>query len=117
MKNINDTLVTLEELCSPRVLSEVNNHYVKIAKVKGKLPMHKHKSDELFIIHKGEMVMELEGELYNLREGDIFLVKKGQLHRPIANDICECILVEQKDLLHTGEEKFDITKSIEEQLK
>lgn len=117
MKNINDTLHKLEELCSPRVLSEVNNHYVKVAKVYGKLPMHKHKSDELFIILKGEMVMEIEEEFISLKEGDVFLVKKGQRHRPISEDVCECILVEQKDLLHTGDETFHITKTIEEQLE
>jgi len=117
MKNIKNTLSNLNEFCSPRVLSEVNNHYVKIARVKGKLPMHKHKSDELFIIYKGEMTIEVEGELFDLTEGDIFLVEKGKLHRPIATNECQCILVEQKELLHTGDEQFDITKSIEEQLK
>ena len=117
MKNIQNVLSSLNELCSPRVLSSVNNHYVKIAKVKGKLPMHKHKSDELFIIHKGEMIIEVEGELHDFREGDVFLVKKCQLHRPIAKNECQCILIEQKDLLHTGDETFEITKSIEEQLK
>lgn len=117
MKNIQKTLFNLNELCSPKILSEVNNHYVKVAKVKGKLPMHKHKSDELFIIHKGEMVIEMEGKFFPLKEGDVFLVGKGKLHRPIAVNECHCILVEQKDLLHTGEETFDITKSIEEQLK
>lgn len=117
MKNIETAFSTLDELCSPRVLSEVNNHYVKVAKVKGKLPLHKHKSDELFIIQKGEMIIEVEGEFFDLKEGDVFLVQKGKLHRPIAQNECHCILVEQKDLLHTGEEVFDITKSIEDQLK
>ena len=117
MKNITDVLSNLNELCSPRVLSAVNNHYVKIAKVKGKLPMHKHKSDELFIIYKGEMIIEVENEFFKLKEGDVFLVKKGLMHRPISEGVCECILVEQKDLLHTGDETFDITKTIEEQLE
>ena len=66
MRNIKDVLSNLNELCSPRVLSEVNNHYVKVAKVKGELPIHKHKSDELFIILKGEMVIEIEKEFFSL---------------------------------------------------
>ena len=117
MKNINEVLSTLGEICSPRVLSVVNNHYLKVAKVQGKLPMHKHKSDELFVIFKGEMVIEVEGKFFDLKEGDVFLVEKGKMHRPIAENESHCLLVEQVDLLHTGEETFDITKSIEEQLK
>lgn len=116
MKNINNVLDKLNEFCSPRILSEVNNHFVKIAKILGELPLHKHKSDELFIIYKGEMQMEVEGKIFDLKQGDVFLVEKGKTHRPIANKECHCILVEQKDLLHTGDEVFDITKSIKEQL-
>lgn len=117
MKNINEVLGNLNEFCSPRVLSKVDDSYVKIARVIGELPMHKHVSDELFIIHKGFMIMEIEGELVPLKEGDVFLVEAGKNHRPIAEEECQCILVEKKELKHTGDEEFDITVSIEEQLK
>ena len=117
MKNINEVLNNLNEFCSPRVLSSVDDHYVKIARVIGELPMHKHVSDELFIIHKGTMVMEIEGELIDLVEGDVFLVEAGRMHRPIAKEECQCILVEKKEVKHTGNETFEITKSIEDQLK
>lgn len=117
MKNIHEVLDKLNEYCSPRVLSSVDNHYVKIAKVIGKLPMHKHISDELFIIFKGEMIMEIEGSFIPLKEGDVFLVEAGKMHRPIAELECQCILVEQKEVKHTGDQVFDITKSIEDQLK
>jgi len=117
MKNINEVLSNLNEFCSPRVLSSVDDSYVKIARVIGELPMHKHVSDELFIIHRGEMVMEIEGELIPLKEGDVYLVEAGKMHRPIAKEECQCILVEKKEVKHTGEETFDITRSIDEQLK
>ena len=62
VKNINKSFKKVEELCSPRVISSVENCYIKIAKVKGKLPMHVHDNeDELFIIHRGTMILEVEG--------------------------------------------------------
>jgi len=116
MKNIDEFLSGIKEFCSPKVISKVNDHYLKLAKVIGKLPLHKHKSDELFVIVNGSMDMEVEGKIYPLKEGDVFLVEKHKMHRPIAKEQCDCLLFEKKDLLHTGDQVFDITKTIDEQL-
>ena len=65
---------------------------VKVAKVKGTLPFHIHEDqDELFIIHKGSLIMEINNERIKLIEGDVFNVPKGMNHRPIAAEICEVI--------------------------
>ena len=59
MKNINKSFTKIEELCSPRVIHSVGNCYIKLAKVKGTLPMHTHEDeDELNIIindHESEL--------------------------------------------------------------
>ena len=79
---------------------------------------HKHENeDELFIIHKGSMILEIEGESVVLNQGDVFLVEKGKEHRPIAEDVCEVILIEKKTTSHTGSVDSDITRSIDEQLR
>lgn len=116
--NINESFLKVEEYCSPRVISSVEDQYVKIAKVYGTLPLHTHETqDELFIIHKGKMILEVEGIKHNLVTGDIFLVEKGKEHRPICDEVCEVILVEKKNTSHTGSKDTSITKSIDEQLK
>lgn len=116
--NINESLEKIEEYCSPRVISSVENCYVKVAKVVGTLPWHIHDDeDELFIIHKGQMDMELETGLISLKEGDVFLVEKGVNHRPVAAEVCEVVLVEKKSTSHTGSEDTDITRTIDEQLR
>jgi quercetin dioxygenase-like cupin family protein len=49
---------------SPRVIEEVNDQYVKLAKIKGQeVPWHNHeKEDELFFIVDGELLMEIENQ-------------------------------------------------------
>lgn len=117
-KNIAESFAKLEELCSPRVISSVEDCYVKIAKVKGELPWHTHEDeDELFIIHSGSLVLEFEDRQIKMDPGDFYLVEKGKKHRPVAENICEVILIEKKTTAHTGNDDTDITRSIDEQLR
>ncbi|XMB86801.1 cupin domain-containing protein [Mycoplasmatota bacterium WC44] len=118
VKNLSESFDKVEELCSPRIISSVGDCYVKIAKVQGVLPIHTHDNeDELFIVYKGNMILEVEGTQFNLNEGDVFLVEKGKMHRPIAKEVCEVLLVEKKTTLHTGSDDTNITRSIEDQLR
>ena len=116
--NINESFEKVIEYCAPRVISSVENCYVKIAKVIGELPWHIHENeDELFIIHKGSLIMELENGSIPLNEGDVYLIEKGTNHRPIASEVCEVILIEKKTTEHTGKVDSEITKSLEDQLR
>ena len=51
----------LAELWSPRVIAEVDDVYIKVAKVKGTLAWHSHDDeDELFYILQGTLRIEME---------------------------------------------------------
>ena len=68
----------LAELWSPRVIAEVDDVYIKVAKVKGTLAWHSHDDeDELFYILQGTLRIEMESETVELRAGDIYVVPKG----------------------------------------
>lgn len=62
MVNVNKVIKEMNSYYSPKIIAEVNNEYVKIAKIKGdKVPWHTHeKEDELFYILEGSLVLELE---------------------------------------------------------
>lgn len=67
----------LTELWSPRVVAEVDDAYVKVAKVQGSLAWHSHESeDELFFVLKGQLRIELEQGSVDLKEGEMFVVPK-----------------------------------------
>jgi mannose-6-phosphate isomerase-like protein (cupin superfamily) len=110
---------SLTELWSPRVVAEVDDAYVKVAKVQGTLAWHAHeREDELFLVLAGRLRIELEGgEMVDLREGEMFVVKKGVRHNPVAADECLLMLIERKSTLHTGDVVMEKTRSVAEQLR
>src|SRR5215813_8578763 len=108
----------LTELWSPRVVAELDDSYVKVAKVHGSLAWHSHDNeDELFYILKGRLCIELEAGTVELAEGEAFVVPKGVRHNPVAHEECHVMLIERKTTLHTGSEITSRTRSLEEQLR
>ena len=109
---------TLTELWSPRVVAELDDSYVKVAKVQGSLAWHSHDNeDELFYILKGKLRIEMEAGAVELTEGQAFVVPKGVRHNPVAEEECHVMLIERKSTLHTGTEITSKTRSVEEQLR
>lgn len=107
----------LKQYWSPKVLSQVNDQFVKVAKLKGDLAWHAHDDkDELFIILSGQMTMEYEHHKVSLVAGDFHVVPKGTLHNPVCEEECLVALIETVTTLHTGKDVTEKTRSIEEQL-
>ena len=105
---------------SPKVIGEVNDVFVKVAKINGeKVPWHNHENeDELFYIVEGSLLFEVENEpSFTMNQGDLFVVKKGINHRVSSKEDCLIMLIENKTTSHTGDVKSEISKSIEQQLK
>ena len=108
----------LDEHWSPRVVGEVDDVYVKVAKVQGTLAWHSHEhEDELFYILKGRLRIEMEQGHVELGEGEMFVVPKGVRHNPVADEECQLLLIERKSTLHTGDTVTAKTRSIDEQLR
>ena len=108
----------LTELWSPRVVAEVDDAYVKVAKLTGTFGWHAHADeDELFLVLKGHLRIEMEAGAVELDEGDLYVVPKGTRHNPVADDECWVMLIEPVQTKHTGDVDSPLTKSIEEQLR
>lgn len=108
----------LDEFWSPRVVAEVDDAYVKVARMRGTLTWHSHEDeDELFYVLKGHLRIELEGETVTLNEGELYVVPKGVRHNPVADEECHVMLIERKSTKHTGEVVMDKTRSVAEQLR
>ena len=109
---------SLTELWSPRIIAEVDDTYIKVAKVQGTFTWHAHADeDELFLILKGRLRIELEDGPVELGEGELFVVPKGVQHNPVAEEECHLLLIERKTTLHTGDVVTAQTRSIQEQLR
>ena len=109
---------SLTELWSPRVIGEVDDAYVKVAKIHGSLAWHTHDDeDELFLILRGHLRIELDDNIVSLDEGDMYVVPKGVRHNPVADQECHVMLIERKSTQHTGDVVMAKTRSIDEQLR
>lgn len=117
-RNLHDELDALDGHWFPRIVARVNDHYLKVAKVEGELTWHAHDGqDELFLVLKGRLTLQLEGRQdLLLEEGDVFVVPAGVRHNPVAEEECWIALVEPVDTDHTGGEPSGKHRSIEEQL-
>jgi mannose-6-phosphate isomerase-like protein (cupin superfamily) len=108
----------LTELWSPRVIAEVDDSYVKVAKVKGVFGWHAHEhEDELFLILAGRLRIEMEDGAVDLGEGDVYVVPKGKRHNPVAEEECQVLLIERKSTQHSGDMVTEKTRSIADQLR
>jgi mannose-6-phosphate isomerase-like protein (cupin superfamily) len=109
---------SLSELWSPRVIAEVDDAYIKVAKVHGSLAWHSHENeDELFLVLKGHLRIEMESGSVELNEGEMFVVPKGVRHNPVAEQECHLMLIERKTTLHTGDIVTEKTRSLADQLR
>ncbi len=116
--SLHNIAASLTEYWSPRVVGEVDDAYVKVAKVHGSLAWHSHESeDEMFLVLKGRLRIELEGSVVELGEGEMFVVPKGVRHNPVAEDECHILLIERKTTLHTGDVQTEKTRSLTEQMR
>ena len=109
---------SLAELWSPRVIGELDDSYVKVAKVRGTFGWHNHEhEDELFFILKGRLRIEMHAGAVELGEGEMFVVPRGVQHNPVAERECLVMLIERKSTSHSGDVVNEHTRSIAEQLR
>jgi len=105
--NLAQKLSLFSEYYSPKIVGELNDSYVKLAKLKGEFVWHHHEAeDEMFLILKGTLRMMLQenGREREVRvgEGEFIIVPRGVEHKPIADEEVHLMLLEPKTTLNTG---------------
>jgi quercetin dioxygenase-like cupin family protein len=118
--SLEQACAAVEELWSPRVIAQVNDQYLKVARVRGEFPWHAHeREDEMFLVLKGTLTIgrsSEDGGPVTLRAGEVFVVPKGVRHNTAATEETWIALVETVTTEHTGGEQTAMTRSIAEQL-
>lgn len=113
-----DKLASFEELWNPKVVAELNGQMVKVAKVQGEHVWHSHADeDELFLVLKGRLKIELRDGAVELGPGELAVVPRGVEHRPVALDDArptEILLFEPASTRSTGELDCDLTVEAED---
>ena len=101
--NVAEKLKQFTEYWSPRVVGELNGQQIKLVKLKGDFVWHHHENaDELFLVVKGRLVIQLRDRDITLDAGEFFIVPRGVEHKPFAEDEVHVMLFEPAGTLNTG---------------
>ena len=102
--NIAEKLSLNDDHYVPRIVGELNGQYVKVVKFLGPFVWHHHENeDEMFLVVRGNLRMELRDRVIDLGPGEFLIVPRGVAHRPVADEEVHVVLFEPASTLNTGD--------------
>jgi mannose-6-phosphate isomerase-like protein (cupin superfamily) len=108
--NLSRKLESFNDFWSPKIVGELNDSYVKLAKLKGEFVWHHHDAeDELFLVLKGSLLMKLRDRDIRVEQGEFVIIPRGVDHLPVADEETQVLLLEPKSTLNTGNIQNDRT--------
>lgn len=102
-----------EDSWSPKIIAELNDNFVKVAKLEGNFIWHRHKNeDELFLVIEGTLTMHFRDKSIKLEPGELIVIPKGVEHKPEAGGgQVSVLLIEPQSVLNTGDaQKSEFTR-------
>lgn len=100
---LTEKLKLFDEYWSPKIIGDLNDAHIKLAKFKGEFVWHQHDNeDELFFVIKGNLLIKLRDRDIYLKKGEFVIIPKGVEHCPIAEEEVHVMLIEPKTTLNTG---------------
>ena len=93
----------VQEHWRPKVISSLNGQEVKIIRVLGEFPWHRHENeDEFFMVWKGRFRVEFRDTIIEMVPGDCLVVPRGVEHRTCSDEEAEILCFEPQGVLNTG---------------
>lgn len=115
--NIQEKFDLFSDQWSPKKIGELNGQQILLAKVQGEFVFHKHDDeDELFMVIKGQLTLELRDRSVTINPGEFFTVPRGVEHKPVAKEETHLLLFEPLGTKHTGDVVADITVETYEEI-
>jgi len=101
---LSEAFARVSEHWRPKVVADVNDHELKIVKVEGEFPWHRHEDvDELFLVWRGEFRLEFRDHVLRLGPGELGVAPKGVEHRTCADEEAEVLIFEARGVVNTGD--------------
>ena len=98
--NLRDKLARFSDLWNPRIIAELNENHVKLAKVHGTFVWHRHDDeDELFLVVRGRLTIHLRDRCLDLGERQDLV---HALMRAAFASGADVAVVTAQDLLRLG---------------
>lgn len=108
--NLAEKFALFTEHWSPKIAGELNDAYIKLAKLEGEFLWHRHDAeDEMFLVVKGSLTIKFRERDIRLGEGEFLVIPKGVEHMPVAEREVWVMLIESKTTRNTGEVRNERT--------
>lgn len=115
--NLDAKFQLFSEQWTPKIVGQINDQHVKIARIEGDFVWHKHDhEDEMFMVLEGEIEIEFRDKTVTLKVGEFIVVPKGVEHRPRAKEEAKIMLIEPVTTLNTGDQVTAQTQKVLEAL-
>jgi mannose-6-phosphate isomerase-like protein (cupin superfamily) len=112
--NVAEKLALFSEHWSPKVVGELNEQHVKLAKFQGEFVWHHHDDeDEMFLVVDGRFRMEFRDRSMEIEAGEFAVVPRGVEHRPVADSEVSVMLFEPASTVNTGSAGGALTVELE----
>ena len=109
--NLAEKLDLIEGYWDPKIVGELNDQVVKLAKLRGEFIWHSHAAeDEMFLVLRGRLLIKLRDQNLTLEEGEFFVVPRGIEHKPVAEEEVHIMLFEPATTVNTGDIRDAMTK-------
>ncbi len=101
---LEEKFAAFREHWRPKIVAQLNGQDVRVVKVQGVFPWHRHAdAEEMFLVWKGEFRVEFRDRVVTLKPGELFVVPRGVEHRTAADAEAEVILFEPSEVVNTGD--------------
>jgi hypothetical protein len=102
--DLDEKFAAITEHWRPKVAAQMNGQDLRLVKVQGVFPWHRHaEAEEMFLVWKGRFFVEFRNRIVHLDPGQFIVVPRGTEHRTGADIEAEVIIFEPSEVVNTGD--------------
>ena len=101
---LDEKFALFSEHWRPKTVAALNGQEVRLVKVQGVFPWHRHAdAEEMFLVWKGRFRVEYRDRVVEMGPGEMTVVPRGVEHRTAADDEAEVLIFEPAEVVNTGD--------------
>ncbi|MEE3373405.1 MAG: cupin domain-containing protein [Planctomycetota bacterium] len=102
--NLARKLDQFSEQWTPKVIAQLGDYQLKLAKLEGEFVWHQHPdTEEGFLVLSGQLQIEFRDQTRTLQAGELCIVPRGVEHKPIAPAEAHVLLLVREGTINTGD--------------
>jgi len=102
--DLDEKFAAITEHWRPQVAAQMNGQDLRLVKVKGVFPWHRHvEAEEMFLVWKGRFRVEFRDHVVEMEPGQMVVVPRGVEHRTAADEEALVLIFEPSETVNTGD--------------